>query len=87
MAACGDAACASVLAPWPREPRYDNPTDRDPEGLATLVGGAFVPVAGDITDPLMPDRLVDAAVTATGRLDVLVASAGVWETTPLDRLL
>ena len=61
-------------------------TDRDLEGLETLAGEAFVPVAGDITDPLMPGRLVDAAVTATGRLDVLVASAGVWETTPLDRL-
>jgi 3-oxoacyl-[acyl-carrier protein] reductase len=61
-------------------------TDLNPDGLTELADDDFVPVAGDITDPKMPERLVEAAVTATGRLDVLVASAGVWETTPLDQL-
>jgi NAD(P)-dependent dehydrogenase (short-subunit alcohol dehydrogenase family) len=64
-------------------------TDRDAKGLSELVDrspGAFVPVAGDLTDAGAPARLVDAATTATGRLDILVAAAGVWERTPLDRL-
>jgi 3-oxoacyl-[acyl-carrier protein] reductase len=61
--------------------------DRNRKALEDLgAREAFVPVMGDMTDPRAPERLVDAALTATGRLDILVASAGVWETTPLDQL-
>lgn len=63
--------------------------DRDAASLAELSGEdeeAFIPVPGDITDPEMPQRLVDVALASSGRLDILVASAGVWETATLDEL-
>jgi NAD(P)-dependent dehydrogenase (short-subunit alcohol dehydrogenase family) len=43
--------------------------------LAALAGGEFH--TGELTAPGEPDRLVAAAVEATGRLDVLVNNAGI----------
>jgi len=34
-------------------------------------------MAGDIADPAFPDRLVEATLTAFGRLDILVNNAGI----------
>jgi len=45
------------------------------EELAASMDDAAV-VAGDITDPELPARLVEAAVERWGRLDVVVANAG-----------
>lgn len=52
----------------------------DPDGPEELVaelraaGGRVVHVAADLADPASPRRLVDAAVEAFGRLDVVVAN-------------
>ncbi len=53
------------------------------EALAAEVGG--VAVAGDLTDPDDAERVVTDTVAAFGRLDAVVANAGVWpvEPTPL----
>jgi 3-oxoacyl-[acyl-carrier protein] reductase len=48
------------------------------EALARQVGGAAV--RADLTSEADVDALVPAAVKALGRLDVLVANAGVWPT-------
>lgn len=45
------------------------------DDLAATMPNAIV-VAGDITDPAMPARLVDAALTGWGRVDIVVGNAG-----------
>ena len=53
--------------------------DRDPVSLAEtaeLVGGG-VQVVADITDDNGPDRVVEAAVAAHGRIDVLHNNVGI----------
>ena len=53
-------------------------TGRNPIGGAKLVhdlGARFI--AGDITDPLLPERLVAETLAAFGRLDILVNNAGI----------
>jgi len=52
---------------------------RNAERLATVVGelhGPAIALAGDVTDPATPARLVDATVERFGGLDILVANAG-----------
>src|SRR5664279_1881241 len=39
-------------------------------------------VAGDVTDPQTPDRIVQCAVERFGRLDVLINNAGVFRSKP-----
>ncbi|QHF93743.1 ketoreductase [Streptomyces sp. NHF165] len=39
--------------------------------------GAIVPLTADLTGPRAPERVVAAALEATGRLDVLVNNAGI----------
>lgn len=63
--------------------------DRDAEALdalATELGEPARVLACDVTASEAPARVVRTAVEAFGRLDVLVASAGIWETSPLDEL-
>lgn len=45
------------------------------DDLAATMPNAIV-VAGDITDPAMPARLIDAALTDWGRVDIVVGNAG-----------
>jgi 3-oxoacyl-[acyl-carrier protein] reductase len=45
------------------------------DDLAATMPNTIV-VAGDITDPDLPARLVDAAVTQWGRIDIVVGNAG-----------
>ena len=39
-------------------------------------GGACVAIAGDVTTPEMPQRIVEAAMQTFGRIDVVVNNAG-----------
>ncbi len=46
----------------------------------TSAGGQALGVAGSVTDPAFPDRLLDAAVEHFGKLNVLVNNAGfTWD--------
>jgi len=47
------------------------------DGLAHELGDAFVPVEMDVREPEGGRRLVEAAVDRFGKLDVLIANAGV----------
>lgn len=47
------------------------------------LGGVAIALAGDIGDPQVPSRLVDATVTEFGGLDVLVANGGIANPAPL----
>src|SRR5580765_3261784 len=41
------------------------------------MGGAAIALAGDLNDPDVPGRMVEAAVAEFGGLDALVANAGI----------
>ncbi|HVJ33941.1 MAG TPA: SDR family NAD(P)-dependent oxidoreductase, partial [Terriglobia bacterium] len=43
--------------------------------IAETVGGRFI--AGDIADPVFPDRLVAETVAVCGAIDILVNNAGI----------
>lgn len=45
-----------------------------------------VPVGIDVSDPAGAEALIEAALAAHGRLDVLVCCAGVYETTSFDAI-
>ncbi|OMB79750.1 SDR family NAD(P)-dependent oxidoreductase [Mycolicibacterium conceptionense] len=51
------------------------------EELATEIGGLAVP--GDVSDPVACAEIADAVVSATGRLDVLVANHAYMTMAPL----
>jgi 3-oxoacyl-[acyl-carrier protein] reductase len=44
--------------------------------LAAQTGSSVIPVAGDVTDPSVPEKLVNQATEAFGGLDILVTNAG-----------
>jgi 3-oxoacyl-[acyl-carrier protein] reductase len=50
------------------------------------LGGEALAVAGDITQPETADRLVEATVSHFGRLDILVANAGITRDTLILRM-
>ena len=43
-------------------------------------------VPGEITDPGLPQQLIDAAINAFGRFDVLINNAGVMVVGPVDKV-
>jgi NADP-dependent 3-hydroxy acid dehydrogenase YdfG len=43
-----------------------------------------VPVAGNLTDEALPQRLVDAAAETYNRLDVVFNNAGIMDTAPIE---
>jgi 3-oxoacyl-[acyl-carrier protein] reductase len=51
--------------------------DRLTKIVSELGGENVVPVVGDVRDPALNDALVAAAVTKWGRLDTMVANAGI----------
>ena len=61
-----------------------NDLDRDPlletAAQAESAGGRVEPVAGDITDRALPDRLVEAALGSFRSIDIIVNNAGyTWD--------
>lgn len=63
--------------------------DRDKVGLGELtaeLGDAASAVAADITDDDTPARVVDHTLTTFGQIDVVVNSAGVLETQPVEEV-
>jgi pteridine reductase len=60
-------------------------SDAEAAQLAGTLPGAVV-AREDLRDPAAADRLIDAALRATGRLDALVNSAADYGRTPLDQL-
>jgi len=51
----------------------------------TQSGGKALAVQTDVTDPDQVQRLVDAAVEAFGRIDVMINNAGLMPQSPLER--
>jgi NADP-dependent 3-hydroxy acid dehydrogenase YdfG len=52
----------------------------------TAGGGKALAIRTDVTDYLQVRRLVDEAVRAFGRIDVMINNAGLMPNSPLDRL-
>lgn len=61
---------------------------RREERLAALAEelGETVVICGDILDPEMPQRLIDAALDGHGRCDIVLNNAGLLETGPIDTI-
>jgi NADP-dependent 3-hydroxy acid dehydrogenase YdfG len=53
------------------------------EALADGLSNA-TPMAGDITDESMPDRLLKAAIETYGQIDVVFNNAGIMDTAPIE---
>jgi 3-oxoacyl-[acyl-carrier protein] reductase len=49
-------------------------------------GGKAIAVAGDVSKPAEAQGIIDAAIKAYGRLDILVNNSGVYEFSPLEAL-
>ncbi|HAM02686.1 MAG TPA: hypothetical protein DCQ30_10760 [Acidimicrobiaceae bacterium] len=77
-AGLGRAAAASLAAEGAKLAIVARGPARLEETAESLRAGGteVLSIAGDVTDPDMPARLVDATVERFGRLDVLVANAG-----------
>ena len=46
------------------------------EKIKTLTGNSVIPIAGDISDPAFPQKLIDEIGSRFGKLDILVTNAG-----------
>lgn len=55
------------------------------EALANELGNSAI-VAGDVTDPMMPERLLSKALDAFGQADILVNNAGVMHIGSIDQV-
>ncbi len=63
--------------------------DRAAEDVLDFVhssGGQAIAVRGDITSLETSQKLVHEAVRAFGKLDIVVANAGIWEGAPIEHL-
>lgn len=64
--------------------------DLRPDGLASLAGEAggdrIAQVVGDTADPATGEALVDAALEAFGRLDIVVNNAGIHKILPAEEI-
>lgn len=58
------------------------------ETLSTLrsLGAITLAVKGDIADVAVAQQLIDITLQEFGRIDVLVANAGIWEGAPVDSM-
>lgn len=64
--------------------------DRNAEGLAKVAtdieaaGGQAVTLVADLSDPAEPARVVEEVVAAFGGLNIIVSSAGIFATSPIE---
>ena len=72
----GSAVSRAFAAEGARVAVHYNRSRQGAEDLATELGGASL--QADLTDEASADGLIPAAAEALGRLDVVVANAGVW---------
>ncbi|MFM9126619.1 MAG: SDR family NAD(P)-dependent oxidoreductase, partial [Solirubrobacterales bacterium] len=64
-----------------------NDLDKDvAEETSNEIKGETVVYAGDLTDPNAPKELVDTAINAWGRLDIIVNNAGYTLDAPVHKL-
>src|ERR1700743_466301 len=57
--------------------------DRVVAGI-TAAGGRAIAVAGDVSKAAEAQGIIDAAIAAYGRLDILVNNSGVYEFAPIE---
>lgn len=77
-------ACALALAEWGATVavHYRSHEGEAHQTLATLPGEGHFLLQGDVSDAEVCRRLVEETVQRTGRLDVLVNNAGIYEPLP-----
>ena len=56
------------------------------EQTASEIGGETVVFAGDLTDPAAPAKLVQTAVDAWGKIDIIVNNAGYTLDAPVHKM-
>lgn len=85
----GAGACRALAAPGVAIALHTRKNREGAERIATAVrerGARAVVLLGDLSQPGVPERLVDEAVAALGGLDVLVSNAGFADKTPMAQL-
>jgi SDR family mycofactocin-dependent oxidoreductase len=84
-----DIIAVDIAGPLPGSVPYDSPTERDLAETARLVtsnGRQAIPAKVDIRDFDALGAAVDSAVAELGRLDVIVANAGICSPSPWDQI-
>jgi NADP-dependent 3-hydroxy acid dehydrogenase YdfG len=76
-AGIGAATATALVAAGARVAVSARRVDRLAKLVSELGDDRVVPVAGDVRDPALNDALVAAAVSKWGRLDTMVANAGI----------
>jgi NADP-dependent 3-hydroxy acid dehydrogenase YdfG len=76
-AGIGAATATALVAAGARVAVSARRADRLAKLVSELGDDRVVPVAGDVRDPALNDTLVAAAVSKWGRLDTMVANAGI----------
>ena len=84
-----DIILVDIAGPLPGSVPYDSPTEADLAETARLVtsnGRRVIPAKVDIRDYDALGSAVDNAVAELGRLDVIVANAGICAPSPWDQI-
>ncbi len=84
----GQAICRAFAAEGARVAIHYRGQREVAEQLAADLGTEHIPVQADLTDEAAVDRMFAATLAAFGRLDAVVANAGIWvpNEVPLHRM-